>query len=72
MAQNKFISCEDARTYYDLSLDKIVFMKDRDKIKILKEIIGDIRNTIGKNSDEEYLIEYIQKEVLEYLIFGGK
>lgn len=58
---------KDKRQYYDLSIDKITFMNDIDKVKILKDIIVDILNTTEDSSEEEYLIGEIHREVYDYL-----
>lgn len=65
--KNSYLKCdENIRQYYDLATDKLTFMKDIDKLKILKEITLDILNQVENDTEEEYLINNIHRELVDY------
>lgn len=58
--------------YYDLSTDKLAFMKDTDKVKVLKDIVLDVLNLTETDSDDEYIVSEVHRELYEYLQYRGK
>jgi len=65
-----YLKCDNnLKHYYDLSTDKLLFMKDSDKLNVLKEIVIDFLNIIDYNTDEEYIVSHINNELTNYKLY---
>lgn len=69
-----YLKCDtnNLKHYYELSTDKLSFMKNDDKLKILKAIVIDFLNIIDYNTEEEYIVSHINNELTNYKLKGEK
>lgn len=63
-----YLKCDNnnLKQYYELSVDKLLFMKNNDKLKVLKTIIVDFLNIIDSNTEEAYIVSYLNNELTNY------